>query len=74
MLYLGQVWKPGEPSVTTPAGGCLDRVSQELFAYPLPHSTLLQSLRGEELNLLVRVTAPGLLFMVISQLELIFAQ
>lgn len=46
----------------------------ELFAYPLPHSVLSQSLRGEELNLIIRVTALGLLLMVILQIELIFAQ
>lgn len=61
---------PREPGIAKRTGRCLDRASQELFAYPLPHSTLLQSLCREELS----VTALWLLFMVVLLIELIFAQ
>lgn len=53
---------------------CLGRGSQELFPYPLPHSSLLQSLPGEELHLLTGVIVLGLVFMVILQIELVSAQ
>lgn len=61
---------PREPGIAKRTGRCLDRASQELFAYPSPHSMLLQSLCREEL----RVTALWLLFMVIMLIKLFFAQ
>lgn len=65
---------PREPRIAKHSAGCLDRGSQGLFTYPLPHSSSLQSLPGEELDLLAGVIVLGLVFMVILQIELVFAQ